>query len=390
MRRWGAGQGKHLTGAEHEEIHRRLAAGETFVKVAAAIGCSEKSIRRLLDRGWERKSKRTPRERSPRRLSRAEREEVSRGLLLGHSLRHIAAALQRAPSTISREVNANGKRDAYRAFGAEETAAVRNLRPRARKLESNVGLRRETERRLLERWSPQQIAARLVCDFPLDLSMRVSHETIYQSLYVQARGTLRKELTAHLRTRRTRRKPHGRAVSKGRMRDMVMIADRPAEAADRAIPGHWEGDLIIGKNGKSAIGTLVERRSRFLILLRLPHGRSAEHVRKALTREVQKLPEHLRRSLTWDQGKEMAEHVTFSVDTNVKVFFCDPHSPWQRGSNENTNGLLRQYFPKGVDLTAVTRADLTSVAHELNSRPRHSLAWMKPSEVFARTVASIA
>lgn len=390
MRRWGAGQGKHLTGAEHEEIHRRLAAGETFVKVAAAIGCSEKSIRRLLDRGWERKSKRTPRERSPRRLSRAEREEVSRGLLLGHSLRHIAAALQRAPSTISREVNANGKRDAYRAFGAEETAAVRNLRPRARKLESNVGLRRETERRLLERWSPQQIAARLVCDFPLDLSMRVSHETIYQSLYVQARGTLRKELTAHLRTRRTRRKPHGRAVSKGRMRDMVMIADRPAEAADRAIPGHWEEDLIIGKNGKSAIGTLVERRSRFLILLRLPHGRSAEHVRKALTREVQKLPEHLRRSLTWDQGKEMAEHVTFSVDTNVKVFFCDPHSPWQRGSNENTNGLLRQYFPKGVDLTAVTRADLTSVAHELNSRPRHSLAWMKPSEVFARTVASIA
>lgn len=390
MRRWGAGQGKHLTGAEHEEIHRRLGAGETFVKVAAAIGCSEKSIQRLLDRGWESKSKRKPRERSPRRLSRAEREELSRGLLLGHSFRHIATALQRAPSTISREVNANGKREAYRAFGAEETAVMRNTRPRVRKLESNVGLRREIERRLLERWSPQQIAARLVCDYPLDLRMRVSHETIYQSLYVQARGTLRKELTAHLRTGRTRRKRHGRAVSKGRICDMVMIADRPPEAADRAIPGHWEGDLIIGKNGKSAIGTLVERRSRFVILLRLPHGRSAEHVRKALTREVQKLPADLRRSLTWDQGKEMAEHVTFSVDTNVKVFFCDPHSPWQRGSNENTNGLLRQYFPKGADLTAVTRADLTSVAHELNSRPRQSLAWMKPSEVFARTVASIA
>jgi transposase, IS30 family len=287
-------------------------------------------------------------------------------------------------------VNANGKREAYRAFDAEETAVVRNRRPRTRKLESNLGLRREVERRLLERWSPQQIAAQLVCDYPLDRSMRVSHETIYQSLFVQARGTLRKELAAHLRTARTRRKPHGRAVSKGRMRDMVMIADRPPEAGDRAVPGHWEEDLIIGKNGKSAIGTLVERRSRFLILLHLPHGRSAEHVRKALTREVKKLPESLRRSLTWDQGKEMAKHVTFSVDTNVKVFFCDPHSPWQRGSNENTNGLLRQYFPKGADLTAITRAQLASVARELNCRPRQSLAWMKPSEVFGSTVASIA
>ncbi len=390
MRRWGDGQGTHLTGAEHEEIHRRAAAGETLVKVAAAVGCSERTIQRLLDRGGPSKRERKPRERSPRRLSAAEREEVSRGLLLGQSFRHIAIQLQRAPSTISREVNANGKREAYRAFDAEETSAVRNRRPRARKLASNAGLRREVERRLRDRWSPQQIAARLVCDYPLDLSMRISHETIYQSLFVQARGTLRKELTAHLRTARTRRKPHGRALSKGRMCDMVMIADRPAEAADRAIPGHWEGDLIIGKNGKSAIGTLVERRSRFLILLRLPDGRSAEQVRKALTREVQKLPAELRRSLTWDQGKEMAEHVTFSVDTNVKVFFCDPHSPWQRGSNENTNGLLRQYFPKGADLTAITRAELTSVARELNSRPRHSLAWMKPSEVFERTVASIA
>ena len=220
--------------------------------------------------------------------------------------------------------------------------------------------------------------------------MRVSHETIYQSLFVQTRGTLRKELTRCLRTGRTQRKPKGRAIPKGRMCDMVMIADRPAEASDRAVPGHWEGDLIIGKNGKSAIGTLVERNSRFLMLLRLPHGRSAEHVRNVLTREIKRLPEELRRSLTWDQGKEMAGHVQFAIDTNVKVFFCDPHSPWQRGSSENTNGLLRQYFPKGTDLSVFSRADLAAVSRELNDRPRQSLEWMKPSEVFGRTVASTA
>ena len=388
MRRWGNGQGKHLTGKEDEEIHRRIGAAESFAKVAAAIGCSTKTIQRLLT--VPKQSKRNPRIRSPRRLSCAEREEVSRGLLVGLSFRRIAKGLGRAPSTIAREVKANGKRQVYRAFEAERTAAERNRRPRARKLESNAPLRREVESRLLERWSPQQIAARLVRDYPSDYNMRVSHETIYQSLFVQARGALRKELTDNLRTGRTRRKPQGRTYSKGRMCDMVMIADRPAQASDRAVPGHWEGDLIIGKDGKSAIGTVVERHSRFLMLLRLPHGRSAEEVRKALTHEVQKLPEHLRRSLTWDQGKEMAGHAQFTIDTNVNVFFCDPHSPWQRGTNENTNGLLRQYFPKGTDLTAVTQANLTSVARELNGRPRQTLDWMKPSEVFARTVASTA
>ena len=221
--------------------------------------------------------------------------------------------------------------------------------------------------------------------------MRISHETIYQSLFVQARGTLRKELTRCLRTRRTKRRPKGRAATlKGRMPDMVMIADRPAEASDRAVPVYWEGDLIIGKNGKSAIGTLVERNSRFVMLLRLPHGRSAEHVRDVLTREIKRLPQQLRRSLTWDQGKEMAEHVQFAIDTNVNVYFCDPHSPWQRGSNENTNGLLRQYFPKGTDLDLFSRTDLAAVARELNDRPRQTLGWMKPSEVFGRTVASTA
>ena len=388
MRRWGDGQGKHLTEAERDQIHRRIVAGESFAKVSAAIGCSTKSIQRLLeDRST---SKRKARVRSLWRLSCVEREELSRGLVLGQSFRRVAKTLGRAPSTISREVNANGKRTAYRAVRAEQTAGQRNGRPRARKLDSNIPLRREVERRLLERWSPQQIAARLVCDYPSDPSMRISHETLYQALFVQARGTLRRELTSCLRTRRTKRKPKGRTTFKGRMHEMVLIADRPAEASDRAVPGHWEGDLIIGKHGKSAIGTLVERNSRFLMLLRLPHGRTAEHVRDVLTREIKRLPQQLRRSLTWDQGKEMAEHVQFAIDTNVDVYFCDPHSPWQRGTNENTNGLLRQYFPKGTDLNLFSRKDLAAVARELNDRPRQSLGWMKPSEVFGRTVASTA
>ena len=388
MRRWGDGQGKHLTGTECDEIHRRIAAAETFDKIAAAVGCSTKSIQRLLH--VKPISKRKPRVRSSRRLSCEEREELSRRPILGHSFRRVAEGLGRAPSTISREVNANGKREAYRVLRAEETSGQRNCRPRRRKLESNAALRREIERRLLERWSPQQIAARLIFDYPSDPSMRVSHETIYQSLFVQACGTLRKELTQYLRTGRKQRKTKGRAIPRVHMRDMVMIADRPAEASDRAVPGRWEGDLIIGKNGKSAIGILVERNSRFLMLLRLPGGRSAEHVRTALTREIKKLPQDLRRSLTWDQGKEMAEHVQFAIDTNWDVFFCDPHSPWQRGSNENTNGLLRQYFPRGIDLNTFTHADLVAVADEMNGRPRQSLGWMKASEVLGRAVASTA
>ena len=382
MRRWGNGEGRHLTGAEQAEIHRRRAAGEVTAKTAAFIGCSDRSIRRLLHRGWPPRG--STRERSPLRLSCAEREEVSRGLRLGSSLRRIAGELGRAPSTVSREVRANGRREDYRAFLAERTSAGRNRRPRARKLEVNLRLRNEVERRLVQRWSPQQIAARLVCDYPLDQSMRISHETIYQSLFVQARGTLRKELTAYLRTGRTRRRRQGRTIPTGQICDMTMIADRPPEVADRAIPGHWEGDLIIGKNSKSAIGTLVERRSRFVMLLRLPHGRGAEQVRDALTRAVKRLPVELRRTITWDQGKEMADHLKFAVDTNVRVFFCDPHSPWQRGSSENTNGLLRQYLPKGADLTEFSEADLASVAKELNSRPRRSLGWLKPCEVFGR------
>ena len=274
-----------------------------------------------------------------------------------------------------------------------EDAAVRHARrPKPYKLVENPTLRREVERRLVLRWSPQQISARLVRDYPDDQEMRVSHETIYRSLFVQARGALRKELAACLRTGRTQRCSHKRTEHSGtgRLREMVMISERPPEAADRAIPGHWEGDLLMGKGGRSAIGTLVERSSRYVMLVHLPNGRTAEAVRLALTRQVHRMPAELRRTLTWDQGKEMAEHAKFSVATNVSVFFCDPHSPWQRGSNENSNGLLRQYFPKTRDLTDITRAELAAVARELNARPRQALNWMKPCEVFGRAVASTA
>jgi IS30 family transposase len=380
-------RGRQLSVAEHVEIRRRIADGQTFAVAAAAVGCSTKSIQRLMIRcgGLPPPS----RARSALRLSCAEREELSRGLRAGEALRAVAARLGRAPSTMSREVLANGSRQVYRAHLAEKTAMRRARRPKPSKLAANTRLRQEVERRLGERWSPQQIAARLVRDYPNDPEMRVSHETIYRSLFVQARGALRKELTACLRTGRTQRRAHQRThLNTGRLLNMVMISDRPADVADRAIPGHWEGDLIVGKGGHSAIGTLVERTSRFVVLLHLPQGRTAEHVRGALAKQLTKLPTQLRRTLTWDQGKEMAEHVQFSVDTDIEVFFCDPHSPWQRGSNENTNGLLRQYFPKRADLSAYSRADLDAVARQLNTRPRQTLGWMKPSEVFAGNVAS--
>jgi IS30 family transposase len=252
-------------------------------------------------------------------------------------------------------------------------------------------LRREVADGLRAFWSPQQIAARLSREHPDDASMRVSHETIYRTLFVQARGALRKELTSCLRSGRAQRRPRLRTElsGAGRLRNVVLISDRPAEVEDRAVPGHWEGDLLIGKEARSAIGTLVERSSRFVMLFRLPHGRSAEAVRVALTRQVSKLPKELRRTLTWDQGKEMADHVRFSMDTEMQVYFCDPHSPWQRGSNENTNGLLRQYFPSTEDFRQYSTAHLNAVARQLNNRPRQTLNWMKPSEVFSQSVASI-
>jgi len=239
-------------------------------------------------------------------------------------------------------------------------------------------------------WSPTQISAQLRIEFPDDPMMRVSPETIYQSLYVQGRGALRKELASCLRTGRAIRRNRSRLEIRGRVPNMVMISERPAEVEDRAVPGHWEGDLIIGKNNKSAVGTLVERSTRYVMLLHLPDGYHAEHVRTAMTARIKTLPDHLVRSITWDQGAEMAQHATFSVETGVDVYFCDPRSPWQRGSNENTNGLLRQWMPKGTDLSVHTEADLDTIAYKLNNRPRQTLGWMKPSQALAALVAPTA
>jgi len=389
MERQWTGNAKRLSHADRSEIERLIWGGETFETAAAAVGCSTKSIQRFLavTGGVKRRIK----ERSPLRLALADREELSRGLVAGDSLRAIARRLGRAPSTISREVGWSGSRGGYRAWRADRDAIERGRRPKPAKLAVDSRLCREVERGLHAKWSPQQIAARLICDYPDDLDMRVSHETIYKTLFIQARGALRKELTTCLRTGRAQRRPQMRMEQSGagRLRNMILISDRPPEIEDRAVPGHWEGDLIIGKGGRSAIGTLVERSSRYVVLLHLPHGRTAEDVRAALTRQVSKLPAELRRTLTWDQGKEMADHVRFSTDTHMDVYFCDPHSPWQRGSNENTNGLLRQYFPAKADLSVHSAADLNAVARELNNRPRQTLGWMKPSEVFSRAVASI-
>jgi IS30 family transposase len=388
MEREWSGNARRLSQADRSEIERLIWGGETFATAATAVGCSTKSIQRFMALTGGLKPRR---QRSPRRLSVSDREELSRGLVAGDSLRSIASRLGRAPSTISREVAWSGNRGRYRAWRAEEEACERARRPKPSKLATNASLCRAVERKLEEYWSPQQISRRLVTDYPDDLDMRVSHETIYKSLFIQARGALRKELAACLRTGRAQRRPHMRTeyAGGGRLKDMVLISERPAEAEDRAVPGHWEGDLIIGKGGRSAIGTLVERKSRYVVLLHLPKGRTAPDVRVALTRAVSKIPTELRRTLTWDQGKEMAEHVRFSTDTRMEVFFCDPHSPWQRGSNENTNGLLRQYFPSKADLSLHSAAHLNAVARQLNNRPRQTLNWMKPSEVFCRTVASI-
>ena len=314
------------------------------------------------------------------------------GLAAGLSLREIAAGLGRAPSTVCREVNANGGPTKYRALDADRAAMRRALRPKPMKLSQCRRLRGAVERKLEALWSPQQIAAWLAEAYPNDPEMRVSHETIYQSLFVQGRGALRKELHSCLRSGRAMRR--AKAYKKGgtgggQLKNMVMISERPAEVADRAVPGHWEGDLIFGRK-MTAIGTLVERHSRYVILLKLPNGNTAESVRTAMTKRIMTLPAQLRRSVTWDQGKEMAQHVQFTIDTGVQVYFCDPKSPWQRGSNENTNGLLRQYLPKSADLSQVTQRELDAIARSLNTRPRQTLGWMTPSAAFAKAVATTA
>jgi IS30 family transposase len=289
---------------------------------------------------------------------------------------------------VCREVNANGGPGNYRPEVAHRRAYERARRPKVTKLASHPKLCARVVADLERLWSPQQIATRLRDEFGDDHRMRISHETIYKTLYVQGRGELRRELARCLRTGRAKRVPRGRLEKRGRIPDMIMISDRPPEVQDRAVPGHWEGDLLMGKDGKSAIGTLVERSTRFVMLFPLSKGKTAEHVREAMTETIQSLPAALRRTLTWDQGREMTQHVRFSVDTGVEVFFCDPHSPWQRGSNENTNGLLRQYFPKGRGLSRIARAELQAAADGLNGRPRETLGWKTPAEKLAEFVAS--
>jgi transposase, IS30 family len=303
------------------------------------------------------------------------------------TIRQIAAELGRDPATISRELRRNGHPESgdYRPHAAQSRAEARRPRPKTGKLAGNPVLHQAVQDGLDQKWSPEQIVRRLRRDFPDRPGMHVSHETIYQALYVQGRGELRRELTRALRTGRAMRRPRRQTQQRTpRMAaPMVMISERPAEVTDRAVPGHWEGDLIIGKDSGSAIGTLVERATRYVMLVHLPDGRTADAVRDALTDTVTSLPAHLRRSLTWDQGIEMHRHHEFTLATDVQVYFCDPHSPWQRGSNENTNGLLRQYFPKSTDLSVHTRDHLNAVAAELNGRPRKTLGWDTPTERFA-------
>jgi IS30 family transposase len=369
-----------LSEDERARIAELWAAGMPQRMIGRGMGRPSSTIRRHIDTQLRTRPVRE-RSRSPLRLSLAEREDISRGLAAGESLRGIAARLGRAPSTVSREVKGHGGRDGYRAVAADEEAWRRALRPKEQKLASCELLRWLVEAALERRWSPEQIAGWLRRSFPDQPELWVSHETIYQSLYVQARGALRKELTAYLRRRQVHRKPRGHSTynGQGRLRGTLNISKRPAEAEDRAVPGHWEGDLLFGK-GMSAVATLVERQTRYLMLIALPDGHRAELVADALATHITRLPDQLRQSLTWDQGKEMAAHARFSIETGLPVYFCDPRSPWQRGSNENTNGLLRQYFPKRSDLRPFSQDDLDTIAAELNGRPRQTLGWMKPSE----------
>jgi IS30 family transposase len=329
---------------------------------------------------------------SGRYLSVAEREEIAVGLAAGESVRVIAARLGRAASTVSREIRRNATRHkGYRALAAQGHAQARAARPKMAKLAADGVLRGWVRARLEERWSPEQISVMLKREFPARPEMWVSHETIYQSLYVQGRGALRRELAACLRTGRAVRKPRRKeGERRGRIPGMVMISERPAEVADRAVPGHWEGDLIIGAGHKSAIGTLVERSTRFVLLLHLPQGHGPAQVAAAMTQAMGGLPDAIRRSLTWDQGKEMAGHAQISLATGLDIYFCDPHSPWQRGSNENTNGLLRQYFPKGTDLAVHSQQHLAAVASELNARPRKTLGWRTPAQALDEFLATAA
>jgi transposase, IS30 family len=376
-RKGRSGSYRWLSPSQREAVAARVRAGDRVLDIAAAFGSSGRTVYRIADE-VALAGRRVLH--SPHRLSFADRERISRGVAAGESGRAIARALGRAPSTVCREIAACGGRERYRAAAGERRAQRALGRPKPTKLSGSARLLAVVESGLERRFSPEQISARLRVDYPDDEEMRISHETIYQSLYVQSRGELRRQLTAQLRTGRTKRRAGSRPERRGRIADMVMISERPAEIEDRAVPGHWEGDLIIGAYQRSAVATLVERQTRYVMLGYLGNDRSTLTVIEALKERVRDLPADLRRSLTWDQGVELTAHQRFTVESGVSVYFCDPHSPWQRGSNENTNGLLRQYLPKGTDLAVHDQAALDQIAAELNGRPRQTLGWANPAE----------
>ena len=361
--------------------------GETLHKIAQLFDRHHNSVRGILAQtGGIRPASRV---RSGRVLSLPEREQISRGVVAGRSMRSIAACLRRAPSTISREFSRNGGRQAYRASEADASAWRRATRPKRCKLAVNRALAHLVAEKLRLQWSPSQVAGWLKRTYPKDETLQVSHETIYRTLFIQARGALKKELLQHLRrTRGMRRSRHHtqKTPDHGRITKTVSIRERPAEAEDRAVPGHWEGDLYFGSHN-SQIATLVERQTRYLMLVKVS-GKDTETVVDALIKQAHKLPRELYKSLTWDRGTEMADHQRFSLATDVKVYFCDPQQPWQRGSNENTNGLLRQYFPKGMDLSDIPQSKLNAIARRLNERPRKTLNFETPAQRFSQCVAS--
>ena len=374
--------------ARRLEVLARVAGGGRQVAVARELGLSRSTVQRVLVAAGGAPSRRVRRRpRSVLRLSLVEREEIRAGIAAGDSFRVIARRIGRAPSTVSREVGGVGGRGSYRATRADDRACLLAGRPKQCKLGADRRLRRVVMRMLERRFSPQQISATLKRRYPDDEEMRISPETIYQSLFVQGRGRLRRDLARCLRTGRSRRKPRRGPSGQGRIPEMISISERPAEVEDRAVPGHWEGDLIVGRANGSFVGTLVERHTRYVMLSYLGKDCRTETVTGRIAEQIVRLPAHLRLSLTWDQGREMARHLDFTVATGVQVYFCDPHSPWQRGSNENTNGLLRQYFPKSTDLAVHDQAELDRVAAELNGRPRQTLGWMTPAEKMTELLA---
>ena len=371
------GRLRRLNSIERDQAARRFEAGERAAEIAVDCGCGLRTVYRMHDE-W--RIGRSGLGESGRYLGFAERERISRGLAAERSFHSIGRELGRPASTISREVGGEQGRSSYRALSAHRRSLERLRRPKPSKLSRLPRLRGEVESMLCKRYSPEQISAKLKRDFPDEEEMRISHETIYQSLYIQSRGELRRQLAANLRSGRSRRRSSSRLGRRGRIVDMVPISERPPEVADRAVPGHWEGDLLVGAYGRSFIATLVERHTRYVMLARLGNDGTTEHVIDALKQRIRDLPRQLLLSLTWDQGKELAAHARLTEETGIDVYFCDPHSPWQRGSNENTNGLLRQYLPKGSDLAAHSQLELDKIAAELNGRPRKTLDWDSPAE----------